>query len=570
MLSRALYAVRVLGWRLGTLRRRLGKAPDYVVFTLEGEYERLRPPPAPFWGRWLSPPPPSLQDLEEQFRTVANDPRVRGVVLHLRPLRLPPAYVQTLRDFILELRGAGKRVVAWASNYETGNYAVACACDEVLLQPGGSVWPLGLRQSVTFLKDALARVGLQADVLQISPYKTAADPLTRSEMSPEMREMLDWLLDSLYGQLVRAVAEGRGLSDEDAQKLIDRSPYTDREALEANVVDGIVNEEALPDHLQRNGKPARLQTWDEARKRLLRRPPERPGRYIALIRVEGDLVDGRSGRPPVKPPVPVPFVTNVRTGDLTVVQLARRALKDKRAAALVVFVDSGGGSATASEAMAAALERVAAEKPVVVAMGGVAASGGYYVSTPGRRIVAQPGTITGSIGVLAGKFITAGMLQKLRANREVLARGRRATLFDPGRPFSDEERRIVGKYIERTYDVFLERVAASRGLSREDVDKVGGGRVWTGEQALRHQLVDELGDLSVAIEKARELAGLDDRAPVRELLPDRRTLAPSPLPTSTAAGFYAYALEGLRLLQRARALYLCPLVFEVDDTAAGA
>ena len=559
MIANLLYAVRVLVWRLGNLLRRLGKAPDYVVFTLEGEYPRLRPPRGPFWQRWISPPPLSLQDLEEQFRTVAGDPRVKGVVLHLRPLAMPRAHLQTLRDFIFELKKAGKRVIAWSSSYQNSNYYVACACDEVLLQPGGSLWPLGLRWSVTFLRDALASVGIQADIVQISPYKTAADPLTRSEMSPEMREMMNWLLDSLHEQFVRAIAEGRSMSEDEARALIDGSPYTDLDALEAKAIDAIVSEEELPKHLAADEKPARLMSWDEAKRRLLRRPLERPGRYVALLRIEGDIVDGRSARPPVKPPVPVPFVTNVRSGDLTVVQQARRVLRDKRAAALVVFIDSGGGSATASEAMAAALAKVAEKKPVVVAMGGVAGSGGYYVATPGLHIVAQPGTITGSIGVLGGKIISAGMFQKLHMNRELLTRGQRVAMYDPGRPFSDEERKILWKHIRRTYDVFLERVAQSRKLSRDDVDRVGGGRVWTGEQALRHKLVDELGDLSVAIKKARELAGLDERAPVREILPDKRELAPQP---PTASGLYAYALEGLQRFQQARALYLCPLIFQ--------
>ncbi len=561
-MSHLIYALKLGVWRLGFFLRRLRRAPDYVYFVLEGTYPRLRPPRGLFWGRWISPPPLSLQDLEERFRTVANDPRVKGVVLHLRPLAMAPAHLQTLRGLVHELRAAGKRVIAWSHTYEPSNYLVACACDEVLLQPGGSVGPLGMKQAVVFLKDALARVGLQADLLQISPYKTAGDPLMRSEMSPEMREMMDWLLDSLYGQFVKGVAEGRGLGEEEARALIDQAPYTDEEAVAAGAVDAVVGEEALPRHLSVDGKPARIASWEEARRSLWKLPPERPGRYVALLRIEGDIVDGRSGRPPVKPPVPIPFLFNVRSGDLTVVQQARRILKDKRAAALVVYVDSGGGSATASEAMAAALKEVAEEKPVVVAMGGVAASGGYYVATPGQYVVAQPGTITGSIGVLEGKIVSAGLFEKLHMNREVLARGKRALLFDPGRPFTDEERGLVGKHIRRTYEVFLERVSQSRGLSKEAVDAVGGGRVWTGEQALRHKLVDELGDLQRAIHKARELARLDERAPVREVFPDKRERAPQPSPSASGAGLIAYALEGLRCLFQTRALYACPFVLE--------
>jgi protease-4 len=254
----------------------------------------------------------------------------------------------------------------------------------------------------------------------------------------------------------------------------------------------------------------------------------------------------------------VPLLSDVRTGDLTFVQQARRVLRDRRAAALVVYVDSRGGSAAASEAIASSLKRVAEKKPVVVAMGAVAGSGGYYVATPGQHIVAQPATITGSIGVLGGKLVSLGLFEKLRMNRELLSRGRRAAMFDPGRPFTEEERALVRRHIERSYEVFLERVSKSRSLSRKDLDEIGGGRVWTGEQALKHGLIDELGDLDMAIEKARQLAGLDERAPVREIFPQKRALAPH---QASPKDILSYALEGLKLFNSST-LYLCPWLWD--------
>ncbi len=281
---------------------------------------------------------------------------------------------------------------------------------------------------------------------------------------------------------------------------------------------------------------------------------------MALLRIEGEIVDGRSQRPPLKPPFALPFLLNERAGDLSVVQAARQVLKDKRAAALVVYIDSGGGSATASEAMTAALKKVAAKKPLVVAMGPVAASGGYYVATPARWMVAQPGTITGSIGVLHGKFVNAGLLGKLLFSRETISRGKRATLLSSERPFSEEERELIWRQIRRTYDLFLDRVAASRHLTCEAVDAVGGGRVWTGRQALERGLVDELGGVDQALEKARHLAGLSHRAPLREVRPGKRSLPPSP--TSSLA-LAQYVIEGWRQFNEAGTLCLCPLI--VDD-----
>jgi len=560
VLAYIIYAVRTLLRTLGNLTRRLKRAPDYVVFILDGTYPELRPPRGPFWQRWISPPPTSLQDLTERFCQVAGDPRVRGVILHLRQLRMAPAQLQTLRDLIAELRAAGKRVIAWSpSQYDNASYYVASAADEILLQTGGSIMPLGIRRSFLFLVDALERIGLKADLLQISPYKSAGDILTKRSMPAEVREMANWLIDADHAEFIRGITEGRRLDEGQSRSLIDNAPYTDVEAQSAGVVDKLISEEDLPVHLGSQEKPARITHWEEAQRRLLRPPIPRLGRYIALLRIEGDIIDGRSGRPPFKPPMRLPFLLNERAGDLSVVQDARRVLADKLAAALVVYVDSGGGSATASEAMAAALEKVAAKKPLVVAMGSVAGSGGYYVTTPARWIVAQPGTITGSIGVLMGKIVNAGLLEKLLFNRETISRGKHAMFLSSERPFSDEEREALLRQIKRTYDVFLERVAISRKMTREAVEAVGGGRVWTGRQALEHKLVDELGGLEKALAKARQLANLDARAPVREVKRGKQMLLPT---SSSSLALAQYALEGLQLLDSSSALCLCPLLWE--------
>ena len=559
MLSRLIYAIRKLLWLLGNLRRRLGKPPDYVVFVLEGPYPELPEPRSGFLRRRLFPTRPSLRELSEQLRAVAADPRVRGVVLHLRPLNMPPAQLQTLRDLIGELRSAGKRVVAWSHSYENNSYYVACTADEVLIQPGGFALPLGMHLGFVFLADALKRIGLKAEFIQISPYKSAGDQLSRDSMSDEMREMIGWLMDDVYAGFTRAIAEGRGLDDDGDRALVDNAPYDDLKAVEAGVVDATVSEEDLPSHLASPERPARLAQFEAAHRRLLRRPPDPPGRYVALLRIEGDIVDGRSEGPPSNVPAPLRMFLRQRAGDLSVVQDARRVLRDRRAAAVVVYVDSRGGSSTASEAMAAALQKVAHKKPLVVAMGAVAGSGGYYVATPAHWIVAQPGTLTGSIGVLTGKIANVGLMDRLLMHRETVTRGRRAGIYSGDRPFSQQEREIVWDSISRVYDLFLERVARARKMTAEAVDEVGGGRVWTGRQAEERGLVDELGGLDVALTKARELAGLHPRARVREVPPSKGPLQP-PVPQPLA--LFDYALEGLRMFNRGTPLYLCPLLWD--------
>lgn len=553
------YLIRVLFRVVSYPFRRLQRPPDYVLFTLEGGYPDLPPPKRGVITRLLTPKQGSLLELKDQFERVARDGRVRGVVLHLAGLKGSVAQLQALRGLMRTLRRHGKHVVVWASHYDTGGYYVAAAADEVFIAHGGSVGPLGLARGYVFLADALARVGLEADFVQISPYKTAADMLTRTEMSAEARKMAEWLIDDTYSAIVADIARDRDIDPEQVKALIDGAPYTDEEAQEVGAVDGILNQEELPDYLAESNRPVRISPFSICRRKLLPRPLVRPGGYVALIRVEGAIIDGRSGRPPLPSPR-IPLVLEPRTGDLTVIHQLRRVLQDKRAKALVLFIDSGGGSATASEAMASALGQLAEKKPVVVYMSSVAASGGYYVATPAGYIVAQPGTITGSIGVLGGKLVSAKLLEKLLINREIIQRGKHATFFGTQRPFTDEERARVFTSIKRTYDLFLDRVASGRKLAREEIDAIGGGRVWTGRQALRHGLVDALGDLEAALARARELAGLSPRSAVREIPVPKEGGAPIP---STAA-LLSYAAAGIDQLRHGGALCICPLVEERD------
>jgi protease-4 len=556
MLGYLLYIIRFFLRAVGNSLRRLMPAPDFVVFTLEGPYPQLKQPPRSLLHRAIRPPQLSLQELTEQFRTVARDSRVRGVILHLRPLQMPLARLDTLRDLIDELRQAGKQVVAWSYSYDDSTYYVASAADEVLLLPGGTFAPLGLLSGHMYFAEALDRIGLKADVLQISPYKSAGDMLSRRKMSDEVREMTNWLLDGTYHEMVQAIAQGRQLDEDGAKALIDETPCTDLEAKEIGAIDEIVSEEELPAYLQQGEQPPRLLPWERAARRLPRGPLPRPGRYVALVSIEGMIVDGHSQRPPMELPIPIPLTMDRRSGDLSVVPLVRRLIADRRAAAVVLYVDSRGGSGTASESMRAALARLAKKKPLVVAMGDVAASGGYWVSVPGRTLIAQPNTITGSIGVLLARIHNAGLLDKLLINREVIVRGDGSLISDFDHPLTDQERNKLWGYLERAYDLFLDRVAESRNMTRDAVDAVGAGRVWNGRQAVERGLVDELGGLEQALDKARQLAGLTERAPVRNMVADEKPIAPLP----DLAGALHYLLEGIRLLAGSTPLCIYPFL----------
>jgi protease-4 len=555
MLAYPLYAIRYVFWWIGNLLRRFRKGPDYLVLTLSGDYDQIPAPPTNPLIRYFRPPRISLFELGRQFQRVADDPKVKGIILHLRSLEMPPAKLDTLRGYIQELRAAGKRVVSYSQRYDLASYYLACLADEVLLQPGGEISPLGISREYVFLAEALAQVGVQGDFVQISPYKSAGDRFVRREMSQEVREMGSWLADAAWDEFVTAVVVGRNLDTGVVRAMLDQTPCTDLQARELDLVDALLSEEDLPQHLGEEHKPVTLTPWFEAISRLRSRPPRRPGKYVALMSVEGMIIDGTSQQPPMEPPFPVPLVLDPRAGDISVVGIARRLVSDKRAAAVVLFVDSRGGSATASESMAAALKKVAQKKPLVVVMGGVAASGGYYVSTPGAVIFAQPNTITGSIGVLTGKFADTGLLQKLFVHRQLITRGEAALFYDPGQPWSESERAKVWNGIQRIYQLFLERVSASREMEPEAVDAIAGGRVWTGRQALENGLVDKLGGLDQALAEARQLAGLREDASVRLYFPAKQAVAP----VATPASILKYAIDGVGLLSN-RTMCLCPWV----------
>jgi protease IV len=549
-----LFPFRYLWWLITSARRSVARPPDFVEFLLEDDLPALPDPPRPWWQRLTSRPRLSIKELGERFEAIGDDSRIKGVILHIRPVGMPMASLQDLRELVARLRKAGKRVVAWAPFYTTGTYYLACACDEILLMPVGSVQPLGVATTGMFLADGLARFGIKADFVAISPYKTAADTLTRSTMSDEYRDQVTWLLDSHYRDLAEAIAESRQVDQKTAKGIIDGSPYGDEAAAAHHVVDAIVPEEQLAEHLGRGAaQPVGVGTWEKTR-RAMRGPAPTLGlgKYVAMIRIEGTIVDGRSSRLPIRPPVELPFLGEERAGDLTVVQVARQVAADKRAAAAVLYVNSRGGSATASEAMRQALALVASRKPLVVVMGPVAGSGGYWVAMPGSWIISRPGTLTGSIGVLTGKLVTGAMWAKLLLNRETVEFGDNVTLESDQKPYTDEQRAMVRREVERIYGLFVDVVSRSRKMSAEEVHPIAAGRVWTGRQALERKLVDEMGGLDAGVRKARALAGLPDSAPLREARAPRRTLPPlSPAP---AAGWLGYALEGISLLARAPAL----------------
>lgn len=547
--------LRYLWHRFGNWRRGRVKNLDYILFTLPVTMPALPEPRTWLRRRIFGSPPMSLADLERHFRQIGADPRPKGVILHLRGFAMTMADLQTLRASILRLREQGKRVIAFAQGYDNWTYYIASACDEILLQPGGTLNTIGLISRPAFLRSALEAVGVQMDSIAITPFKGALDALTRDDISPEGQAQLDWLLDSQYQMLLTDVAQGRKTTPAAVKQMFDTAPHLDEAALVNGFIDAVLHEEDLARHLGSD----HLMTWADASKALRREWRRGADKYVAVLPLSGLMIPGESASPPSD--LPIPFLGVERLGDLTVVRQVRHLLKNKAAAAVVVWIDSGGGAAITADAMTSALRELAKDRPVVAYMNGVAASGGYYVATPARWIVAQPGTITGSIGVILAKPVTGGLFEKLRINRREFIRGDNASIFSDGAPFTDTQRAQMRASIEHNYQQFIGLVANSRNMTLEAVDAVGGGRVWTGQQALEHGLVDQLGDLKAAVDKARELAGLPEDTPAVLVPPQAKPIVPQVAQQASPAAALEYMYGNLQALRGAM-LWLLPVEME--------
>ena len=483
--------------------RLLGRPPDFVLIEVSGSLPEFETPVG-FLRRRFSPgpSPPTLEGLRARLERVSGDGRPRGVVLRVRDLDAGWAALEELRRELLRFREGGGRVAAYlAESANIQAYYLACAADEILATPLATMNVVGVRARVNFVKDALDRLGVEAEVLAVSPYKTAGDTFVRNDFSREAREQTERLLDRRFEELTRAISQGRDLAPGDVRAAIDRAPYGAREATEKGLLDGVCYEDELPARLGADGRRARLAEWDAARKSLLAPYRERLRRRVGLVSVSGAIARGRSRRLPV----PLPLVGGEQAGSESVVAALRTAEKNRRIGAVLLHVESPGGDALASDVIWREVERIGEKKPVVVLMGNVAASGGYYVSAPASHVVARANTVTGSIGVLSVRPVARDLYEKLGVNPVSVDRGARAGLLDPSRRPTPDELEALRRQLGLAYDEFKDRVLRGRKLEAADLEKVAGGRVWSGTEALDVGLVDEIGGFREAVGKAREL-----------------------------------------------------------------
>lgn len=474
--------------------------------------------------------PPVLRDVVAAIYRAAEDPRVAGLIARVQLAQTAPGPVQELREAIVAF-SAVKPSLAWAETYPgTLSYYLASAFGEIWMQPSGTVGLIGFATNALFLRTALEKAGIEAQFVARGEYKSAANRFTQDKYTEAHREADTALVESLHVQVRQAVAEARGITPEVVDALADRAPLLRDDAVAAHLVDRIgFRDQAYARIAELVGAtpissdegdadadetaPPRLYLSRYGHATADRPGPSLPGRKpkpaIALVTVAGAIVSGR-GRPQPSP------LGRSNAGADTIAAGLRDAAANDDVAAIVLRVDSPGGSVAGSETIWRAVAQAReAGKPVVASMGAVAASGGYYISAVADAIVANPGTITGSIGVLTGKLIARDLKERLGVGSDSVKTNANADAWSVNAPFTAEQHAQVEAEADLLYTDFVARVAQGRQLSVDAVEKVAGGRVWTGVDALAHGLVDELGGLHTAVRRARVLAGLDPDADTR-------------------------------------------------------
>ncbi len=445
----------------------------------------------------------------------ADDPAVDAVVLELRTAPAGSlARVQELRDAVSLLRQSGRKVVCHLEDASGSALYLCAAADKILLNPAGGLRFAGLRSQSFYFGSLLEKLGIRAEFVRIGDHKSAPESFIRQSATEVAKADKIDLLQQVEKQLVAGVAAGRKATPERVRELLATGPFVASEAKQANLIDDYAYDDQLEEAVEEAvGHPVFLGEAPPGE-----RAPEHYGAVpgVTIIYVEGDMIDGRSST--------VPLLGMKVAGSYTIAEAIRNARKDELTGAIVLRVETPGGSSLAADVIWREVQLAARVKPVIVSMGGMAASGGYYVASAGSRIFANPLTITGSIGVFYGKADVSGLLKKIGVNVETYKTAPHADSESLFRPFTEEEREELAKKVGQFYDLFLSRVAMGRGMETAAIDKVGRGRVWTGEQALAHGLIDELGGLRAALRYAREAAGLPEHAPIRELPPPDESL----------------------------------------------
>ncbi len=500
-----------------------------VEFTLKGSYPE-GPQPAGLFAEIQ----PSLGKFVDRMDAAAKDKAVDAVILRVAEAELERSTVDELRAAVGRVRKAGKPVYAELIDADSRAYLLAGACDCIYMAPGGTLMIPGVRAEMSFYKGLLDKLGIEFQILQMGKYKSAGEPLIRTEPSPAAREEMTGIVDDLYQNLVATIAKDRKLDEAQVRKLIDEGIFTAQAAQKARLVDVVGYADEIRDLFRKKLQAEKVDFITDYKKekndldfsgigglmKLMElafggKTSEKTAgaRKIAVVYAVGVIVQGKSANS---------FMGDDTVGSTSLVEALQKADKDSKVAAIVLRIDSPGGSAVASDLIWRQVNRM--HKPVIASMANVAASGGYYIAAAARRIIAEPQTITGSIGVIGGKPVISKLLGKVGVSTEVISRGKNSGMLSLTAPFTPEERKAWMNVMEETYGQFVAKVAEGRKMPRAKVEELAQGRVYTGKMALDKGLIDGLGTLEDAVRAAKEAAGLkpDEKVDL-ETLPEPKT-----------------------------------------------
>src|SRR5881227_664895 len=477
-----------------------GPLPDYV-------------PDDPF-RRLFGAQPQSLGSLLAQFRKAKVDKRISAVMLDIDMSEAGWAKSEEIRSAIADFRSSGKPVYAYMEMGLNKDYYIATACDKIFVPPPGELFTIGLAADVMFFRGSLDKLGVYPDVYQIGKYQSAGDTFTQKQMTDAHRKYINELLDDLYGRYVEGIAKARNKSVDEVKTLIDNAPYSAAQAKDAGMIDGALYHDDVEKELKK-----RLGYKDNDDLHIARGSDYKQisqeslglnkGEKIAVVYAAGDIVSGRSS---------FGGSGEETIGSDSLVRTIDEARDDKSVKAIVLRIDSPGGSGLASDIIWRAIESAKEKKPVVVSMSDVAASGGYYIACNANKIVAEPSTITGSIGVVGGKPVIKGFYDWIGVTNEYVMRGKNSGMFRETEKFNDSERAKFQEFLRNTYDDFITKVGKGRNKEKDYIDSIGQGRVWTGSQGKDKGLVDEYGGLDKAIEVAKQLANIPAEKSIQRVI----------------------------------------------------
>ncbi len=496
-----------------------------ALFTLKSSLPESSGQAGPFGETQIN-----LRETISRLERASKDKSIAGIVLDIQNPSIGRGKLEELRGAISRFRKAGKKVYAMMESAMPADYLIACACDEIVMPESGTLILPGVHAEATFYKNLLGKIGVEADFVHIGDYKGAAEPMMRDKFSEPVRENLTSMIDSLYDEMVTTIVKERPVSIAQAKEVIDTGLLTAKQAKELGLIDRIAYSDALRDELAKTYEaeplvyvknygqkevdtdfsgPMGVFKLMQAMMGADSSSRQKRGKKIAVVYALGPIMSGKSESD---------IFGGQRMGSATIIDALRKANSDDDVVGIVLRVDSPGGSALASDMIWHETQVI--EKPIVASMGDVAASGGYYISMGADKIIAAPGTITGSIGVVGGKLAYRGLYEKLGITTETIERGKNSGLFSSSGKFTDSQRTVIVNMMKDTYDQFTEKAAKGRNMPVDKLRELAGGRIYTGRQAKENGLVDQLGTLDDAIAETKKLAGLEEGVEVKiEVLP---------------------------------------------------